>query len=148
MAKLANLLPLVILFLVVAVGGFIGYSIYIWSNELQERGKKKMEKKNMAFTKEGGLRVGVKDVRDEKYADKTQNILVNVWNNAELPNYKSSLGWNSTQAKPGAGTPISGTSSSQPSGPRSSTGNASGAHVASGEQRRNPPGASTPGGWN
>lgn len=74
MAKLANLVPLVILFLVVAVGGFIGYSIYTWSNELQERGKKKMEKKNMSFTKEGGLRVGVKEVKDEKYADKTQNV--------------------------------------------------------------------------
>ena len=25
------------------------------------------------------------------------SVLVNVWNNAELPNYKSRLGWNSTQ---------------------------------------------------
>ncbi|KAK4613809.1 hypothetical protein CLAFUW4_09025 [Fulvia fulva] len=148
MAKLANLVPLVILFLVVAVGGFIGYSIYTWSNELQERGKKKMEKKNMSFTKEGGLRVGVKEVKDEKYADKTQNVLVNVWNNAELPNYKSSLGWNSTQGKNGASTPKSGTSSPRPSGSRSNTGNASGAHVASGEQRRAAQSPSTPGGWN
>ncbi|CAK4003351.1 hypothetical protein DOTSEDRAFT_73479 [Lecanosticta acicola] len=94
-----QLIPLLILFLAVAAGAFIGYSIYAWSNELAARGKQKMEKKHMSFTKEGGLRVGVREMRDEKYADKTQNVLVNVWNNAELPNYKSRLGWNSTQAK-------------------------------------------------
>lgn len=72
MAKGNSLVPLIILFIVVGVGGFIGYSIYAWSNELADRGKKKMEKKNMSFTKDGGLRVGLKEQGDERMADKTQ----------------------------------------------------------------------------
>lgn len=72
MAKLSNLVPLIILFLVVGAAAFIGYHIYLWSNELADRAGKKMEKKHMAFTKEGGLRVGVKESSDEKVGDKTQ----------------------------------------------------------------------------
>lgn len=72
MAKAGALIPLIILFVVIAIGAFVGYHIYAWSNELSERGKKHMEKKNMAFTKDGGLRVGVKEMKDETYADKTQ----------------------------------------------------------------------------
>ncbi|KAK4497916.1 hypothetical protein PRZ48_010571 [Zasmidium cellare] len=122
MAKTGSLIPLIILFVVAAIGAFVAYHIYAWSNELSERGKKHMEKKNMAFTKDGGLRVGVKEMKDEKYADKTQNVLVNVWNNASLPNYQSRLGWNSTQKQPGdSSKPRNGTSSPRPSASRSST---------------------------
>ncbi|WPH00518.1 Hypothetical protein R9X50_00334700 [Acrodontium crateriforme] len=98
MSNLTNLIPLILLFIVVGIAAFIGYGMYQWSNELADRANKKMEKKNMAFTKDGGLRVGVKEMRNGEYEDKTQNVLVNVWNNASLPNYKSRLGWNSTQA--------------------------------------------------
>ncbi|EGP86394.1 unnamed protein product [Zymoseptoria tritici ST99CH_1A5] len=97
MAKLGNLIPLLILFVVIGIAAWIGYGFYTWSNELAARGQKKMEKKNMAFTKEGGLRVGVKGESDENVGDKTQNVLYNVWNNAELPASKSRLGWNSSQ---------------------------------------------------
>jgi len=45
--------------------------MYIFSNELAERGKHKMEKKNILFTKDG-MKVGVKELKDEDYADKTQ----------------------------------------------------------------------------
>lgn len=69
---LGNLIPLIILLIVVGVASFIGYHLYLWSNELAERAGKKMEKSNVSFTKEGGLRVGVKEMRDESYADKTQ----------------------------------------------------------------------------
>ena len=69
---MASILPLVFLIVVVGVGGFIGYSIYTWSNELADRANKKMEKKNIGFTKDGGLRVGVKELKDENYADKQQ----------------------------------------------------------------------------
>ena len=72
MAGLTNLIPLIVLLVVVGVGGFIGYSMYLWSNELADRGKKKMESKNIGFTPEGGLRVGVKAMPEERYADKTQ----------------------------------------------------------------------------
>ena len=69
---MASILPLFILAVVVGVLGFIGYSMYTWSTELADRANKKLEKKNVAFTKDGGMRVGVKEVNDENYADKTQ----------------------------------------------------------------------------
>ncbi|KXL45037.1 hypothetical protein M433DRAFT_39066, partial [Acidomyces richmondensis BFW] len=94
---LANLLPLFILLTIVGIAAFVGYGLYSWSSELAERANKKMEKKNMSFTKEGGLRVGVKERSVESYADKTQNVLVNIWNNASFPNYTSRLGWNRVQ---------------------------------------------------
>lgn len=72
MAKASNLIPLIVLFVVVGAAAFIGYQIYLWSNELADRAGKKMEKKHMAFTKEGGLRVGVKESSDEKVGDQTQ----------------------------------------------------------------------------
>ncbi|EME81383.1 uncharacterized protein MYCFIDRAFT_211830 [Pseudocercospora fijiensis CIRAD86] len=97
MAKATSLFPLIILFGVLGILAFLGYQIYLWSNELADRGSKHMEKKHMSFTKDGGLRVSVKEQGDEKLGDKTQNVIVNAWNNAELPNYKSRLGWNSTQ---------------------------------------------------
>lgn len=75
MSALGNLIPLIILFVVLGGGAFIGYQIYLWSNEMSERGKKHMEKKNMSFTKEGGLKVGVKEVKDEAYTDKTQKYV-------------------------------------------------------------------------
>ncbi|KAF2772483.1 hypothetical protein EJ03DRAFT_306803 [Teratosphaeria nubilosa] len=99
---MASIIPVFILLVVVGIAGYIGYQLYLWSNELTDRGKKKMEKKNISFSKDGGVKVGVRTT-DESAADKTQNVLVNVWNNASLPNYKSKLGWNSTQADLKAG---------------------------------------------
>lgn len=75
MAGLGNLIPLIILLVLVGIGGFIAYGMYQWSNELAERANKKMEQKNIGFTKEGGLRVGVKAMPEESYADKTQKYV-------------------------------------------------------------------------
>jgi hypothetical protein len=49
--------------------------LYEFANELSERGKKKMEKKNISFSKEG-MKVGIKDVKQESYEDKTQRFVV------------------------------------------------------------------------
>lgn len=99
MGALGNLVPLVILFVVVAGMGWVGYQvrrrppqptcalliqllqIYLYSNELAERGVRKMEKKNVVFTKDGA-RVGVKEVNTEDYADRTQRAFVKTWNAA------------------------------------------------------------------
>jgi len=81
----------------VGVFAYIGYHMYLFSNELAERGQKKLEKKNISFSKDG-MKVGVKGLRDEDYADKTQNVLVKAWNHASFPGYKSRL-WN-TDATP------------------------------------------------
>lgn len=48
--------------------------MYLWSNELAERGKRKMEKKNVSFSKDG-MKVGVKQINDEDYADRTQKYV-------------------------------------------------------------------------
>ena len=55
--------------------------IYLYSNQLAERGVKKMEKKNVVFTKDGA-KVGVKEVTAESYTDKTQRAFVKTWNAA------------------------------------------------------------------
>jgi hypothetical protein len=57
------------------------FQIFLYSNELAERGVKKMEKKNVVFTKDGA-KVGVKEVSAEKYTDKTQRAFVKTWNAA------------------------------------------------------------------
>ena len=106
---LSNLLPLVILFALVGGGAWIGYQvtsprspsltslpiphhpldvlanapqIYIYSNELAARGTRKLEKKNVVFTKDGA-KVGVREVSAESYADKTQKAFVKTWNAAQ-----------------------------------------------------------------
>ncbi|KAF2134577.1 hypothetical protein P153DRAFT_362336 [Dothidotthia symphoricarpi CBS 119687] len=82
MGALGNLVPLVILFLLVAGAAWVGYQVYIYSNELAERGARKMEKKNVVFTKDGA-KVGVKEVSAEEYAEKTQKAFVQTWNTAQ-----------------------------------------------------------------
>ena len=56
--------------------------IYLYSNELAERGVRKMEKKNVVFTKDGA-RVGVKELSAEQAADRTQRAFVKTWNAAQ-----------------------------------------------------------------
>lgn len=51
-----------------------------------------MQKKNVVFTR-SGMKVGVKEVKNERYVDKTQSILVRAWNLSTWPGYKSRL-WN------------------------------------------------------
>ncbi|KAF2012092.1 hypothetical protein BU24DRAFT_425929 [Aaosphaeria arxii CBS 175.79] len=82
MGAIGNLIPLCILFLFVGGAGWIGYQIYLYTNELADRGKNKLERKNVVFTKDGA-RVGVKEMSAEKYADKTQRAFVKTWNAAQ-----------------------------------------------------------------
>ncbi|KAI5364060.1 hypothetical protein Slin15195_G097150 [Septoria linicola] len=150
MAKAVSLIPLIILFAVVGGLAFIGYQIFLWSGELTEKGKETMEKKNILF-KDGGLHVGVKERSAESTADKTQSVLVNAWQNAELPAYKSRLGWNNTYQDPKKAK----TSSPRPGNSRSNSGATSSATspVAGvpGSNAQHRPGAqripSTPGSW-
>lgn len=71
MGAFRNLLPLIILFTVIGGAAYIGYQLYLWSNEMADRGKKSMEKKNVSFSRDG-MRVGVKELKDEDYEAKTQ----------------------------------------------------------------------------
>lgn len=52
-----------------------------------------MHKRNIHLTADGGMRVGVKEIGQEEYADKTQSTIVKAWNLSSWPEYKSRL-WN------------------------------------------------------
>ncbi|KAJ5591223.1 hypothetical protein N7450_005195 [Penicillium hetheringtonii] len=89
MAK-SNVLPLILLLLfvaVLAVVGFVAYSIF---QGVSQTARDKMEKKNVVFTKDG-MKVNVKEIKDEAYKDRTQSVLVNMWNHTSFPAYKSRL---------------------------------------------------------
>ncbi|KAL4884674.1 hypothetical protein BJY04DRAFT_215132 [Aspergillus karnatakaensis] len=89
--RLLPLIILVIMVIVVAVIGFIAYSII---REVSDKTKSKMEKRNVMFTKDG-MKVGVREVNEEEYVDRSQSILVNMWNHTSFPAYKSRL-WDMT----------------------------------------------------
>ena len=71
MAGLSKVVPLLIFFLVLTVAAFIGYVVYTIATDVAEKTSKKMEKKNISFGKEG-MKIGVKEVRNENYVDQTQ----------------------------------------------------------------------------
>ncbi|KAK6402689.1 hypothetical protein LTR95_019042 [Oleoguttula sp. CCFEE 5521] len=78
-SNIFDLLPLVLLFVVLMGVAWIGFQVYLWSGELADRGQKHMEKKNINFSKDGGLKVGVKEMSAEESADRAQKALVNTW---------------------------------------------------------------------
>lgn len=92
-SALSKLLPLVILFIVLAGFAFIGYHLYLTFQKISATTSEKMQKKNVVFTKDG-LKVGVKELKNENYVDTTQSFLVKAWNLSSWPEYKSRLGWN------------------------------------------------------
>ena len=92
----SKLLPLIILFVVVGVFAFVGYHLYLTAQKISDTTSKKMQDKNVVFTKDG-MKVGVKELKTESYVDKTQGFLVKAWNLSEWPGYKSRL-WNQEAA--------------------------------------------------
>lgn len=105
-----NLLPVVILFVIVGLLAFVGFVAYTIVQDISNKTKAKMEKKHVIFSKDG-MKVGVKEINDEEYKDRSQrcvdgssshtditdvavfSVLVNVWNHTSFPAYKSRL-WN------------------------------------------------------
>ncbi|KAF2200459.1 hypothetical protein GQ43DRAFT_441541 [Delitschia confertaspora ATCC 74209] len=82
MGAIGTLFPLVVLFLIVGAVAYVGYQIYLYTNELADRGLNKMERKNVVLTKDG-MKVGVKEIRNEEYTDRTQRAFVKAWTLAE-----------------------------------------------------------------
>ncbi|KAJ5167852.1 uncharacterized protein N7482_003446, partial [Penicillium canariense] len=98
-SKGGNVLPLVLLLLFVAVLAGVGYVVYTIVQDVSKNTRAKMERKHIAFTKDG-MKVQVKELQDEQYKDRTQSVLVNVWNHTKFPAYKSRLwGLSGEQAK-------------------------------------------------
>ncbi|KAE8375953.1 hypothetical protein BDV26DRAFT_266714 [Aspergillus bertholletiae] len=94
-----SLIPLIILLVVVTVLAVVGYIAWSVVQEVTRNTKTKMEKKNVVWTKDG-MKVGVKELNDEDYKDRSQSVLVNMWNHTSFPAYKSRL-WNMTQPTAG-----------------------------------------------
>jgi len=107
-STLSKILPLIILFIVLGVFAFIGYQLYVSVQKISSAASEKMQAKNIVFTKDG-LKVGVKDVKNESYVDATQGFLVKAWNLSTWPGYKSRL-WN----KQNPGVPEPGPSQRKP----------------------------------
>ncbi|KAL8729171.1 MAG: hypothetical protein Q9166_004910 [cf. Caloplaca sp. 2 TL-2023] len=78
MSTLTLLLPLLLLLILLAIFAFVAYAIYTIANDVKTQTEKKMEKKHVVLTKDG-MRVGVREVGNEKYVDKTQNLFVRAW---------------------------------------------------------------------
>lgn len=108
-SALNKLLPLIILFIVLAGFAFVGYHLYLTFQKISSTTSEKMQSKNVVFTKDG-MKVGVKEMKNENYVDKTQSFLVKAWNLSSFPAYKSRLGWNKTAEE----TPSSGVASRKP----------------------------------
>lgn len=71
MSLISKLVPLILLFLGLAIAGFIGFTIYTIVTDIADKTSKQMEKKNVSFGKEG-MKIGVKEVKTENYVDQTQ----------------------------------------------------------------------------
>ena len=65
------LVPLLVLVIVLLAAAAIGYIVLTIANEIADKTSKKMEKHNVSFTKDG-MRVGVKEIKDEDYKSQTQ----------------------------------------------------------------------------
>jgi len=76
---------------------FVAYHLYLAVTQISLAASDKMQSKNVVFTKDG-LKVGVKEVKNESYVDKTQGYLVKAWNLSTWPEYKSRL-WNKQQTE-------------------------------------------------
>jgi hypothetical protein len=107
-----SLFPIIVLFTVVGILALIGFVVYTIVQDISNKTKANMEKKNIMFSKDG-MKVSMKEVNDEDYKDQTQrydsketkpkkgrtlrtdivSVLVNVWNHSSFPGYKSRL-WN------------------------------------------------------
>lgn len=71
MTFLSKVVPLLIFFVVLITAAFIGYVVYTIATDVAQKTSKKMETKNISFGKEG-MKIGVKEVRNENYVDQTQ----------------------------------------------------------------------------
>ncbi|KEF62437.1 uncharacterized protein A1O9_00409 [Exophiala aquamarina CBS 119918] len=81
MAKLGSIIPLIILFIVLAILTAVGFVAYSIAHDVGHKTRQKLERKNVSFGRDG-MKVGVKELSVEQQEDKTQSVLMKVWNNA------------------------------------------------------------------
>lgn len=74
-----QVLPLVIVVVILSIIGLVLYQVYLSVTKIRQSASERMGKKNVVFTKDG-VRVGVKQIQNEKYVDTTQSWVVKAWN--------------------------------------------------------------------
>jgi len=127
------LIPLLILFLFIIIAGVVGFVVYTIATDIAAKTSKKMEDHNVQFGKDG-LKISVKEMKNEDYVDKTQNVLVKAWNLSTWPAYKSRF-WNQEKVSGKKGSssksPRVGGSSSSRVAPGGVSGSSSSSHTHS-----------------
>ena len=68
------ILPLIILLVAVAIFAAVGYVAWTTATEVTRNTRSHMEKKNVMFSRDG-LKVGVKELQDEEYKDRSQRFV-------------------------------------------------------------------------
>jgi hypothetical protein len=74
-----QLFPLVVAITILSITAFVGYQLYLSFRQIRDTASERMGKKNVVFTRDG-VRVGVKQIKNERYVDKTQSWVVKAWN--------------------------------------------------------------------
>ena len=74
MSTLGKILPLIITLVVLAIGAFVGFVIYSIATDVADKTSKKMEQKNVIFSKDG-MKVGVKELKGEDFVGSTQKLV-------------------------------------------------------------------------
>ncbi|KAI1814143.1 hypothetical protein GGS20DRAFT_585813 [Poronia punctata] len=80
-STIRQLLPLIILFSLVAGVGFVVYQIYVGASKIRKNAEDSFAARNVVFTRDG-MKVGVKHMENERYVDATQSWVVRAWNAA------------------------------------------------------------------
>lgn len=73
-----SLVPLIILFVVIVILAVVGFIVYSIVQDITKNTREKMEERNVMFTKDG-MKVGVKEVDDEQYRDRSQRFVSRLW---------------------------------------------------------------------
>ncbi|MCJ1436960.1 hypothetical protein MMC27_006343 [Xylographa pallens] len=93
--------PIVTLILLVTVlgfFGFVGYIVYSIAQDVAGKAAKKMEDKNIRFSKDG-MKVGIKEKDSREEDAQVQSLLFKAWNYSSWPAYKSRF-WNKEKKVP------------------------------------------------
>ncbi|KAL7923180.1 hypothetical protein ACQKWADRAFT_312288 [Trichoderma austrokoningii] len=74
-----QVIPLIIAIVLISGIAWVLFQVYLSFTKIRESASERMGKKNVVFTKDG-VRVGVRQMHNEKYVDKTQSYVVKAWN--------------------------------------------------------------------
>ncbi|KAI1001536.1 hypothetical protein K3495_g6666 [Podosphaera aphanis] len=90
----SKIFPLLVLLSVTAVIAVVLYHLYVTAKKISSATTEKMQHKNVVFSKDG-VKIGVRELGNESYVDKSQSYLVKAWNLSTFPGYSGRFRLNS-----------------------------------------------------